>query len=302
MLRCRPLAPLLLSLLGVFAPRAAALAAEDAPQPPAADLCAGRGFSTLELAAREMQDAAASLNVIRFDAAWLEVQANLPCVPSVLTPRQAATIHQAYALGAFTNKQLDETRWSFTSVLDVLPNYEVSPSLAPGDDHPLDELLSQARAADSGVPLAVNMPRGASLFLDGKPQVQRPSNRAAIAQVFTDDGALLWAGYVYPTSPFPPPDMPAPPKSSQQKLARWTFVAGGAAAALAIGTGLGSSYLAGQAVDSSERIRLGPSPTPSEDLQRINQQANRANTLAVTAQTSAAVAVGLAGFGVVVLW
>ena len=302
MLRFRPLKNLLIPLLGLAAPSAVAFAGEDVPEAQAADPCAGRGFSTLELAAREMQDAAATLNVIRFDAAWLEVQANLPCVSSVLTPRQAATIHQAYALGAFTNRQVDETRWSFTSVLDVLPHYEVSPELAPGEDHPLDELLSLARAADSGVPLAVNMPRGASLFLDGKPQVQRPSNRAAIAQVFTDDGALLWAGYVYPTSVFPPPDMPAPPRSSQQKLARWTFVAGGAAAAVALGAGLGSSYLAGQAVDSSERVRLGPSPTALEDLQQYQQQANRANTLAITAQTSAAVAVGLAGFGVVVLW
>jgi hypothetical protein len=301
-LRFRPLSALLIGLIGLTAPQASAFAADDAPEEDAAEPCAGRGFSTLELAAREMQDAAATLNVMRFDAAWMEVQANLPCVPSVLTPRQAATIHQAYALGAFTNKQLDETRWSFTSVLDVLPNYEVPPSLAPGDDHPLDELLNQARAADSGVPLAVDMPRGASLFFDGKPQVQRPSNRAAVAQVFTDSGALLWAGYVYPSSTFPPPDMPAPPKSSQQKLARWTFLAGGAAAAVAIGTGLGASYLAGQAVDSSEHIRLGPSPAAWEDSQRVVQQANRANTLAVTAQTSAAVAVGLAGFGVVVLW
>lgn len=302
MLRFRPRSCLTLLLLSLGAPSAVALAGEDAPESTAADPCAGRGFSTLELAAREMQEAAATLNVVRFDAAWVEVQANLPCVSSVLTPRQAATIHQAYALGAFTNKQLDETRWSYTSVLDVLPNFEVSPALAPGDDHPLDELLNQARAADNGVPLAVEMPRGASLFLDGKPQVQRPSNRAAIAQVFTDSGALLWAGYVYPSSTFPPPDMPAPPKSSQQKLARYSFIAGGAVAALAVGTGLGSSYLAGQAADSSEVIRLGPSPAAWADSQRVEQQASRANTLAITAQTSAAVALGLTGLGVVILW
>ena len=268
----------------------------------AVDPCAGRGFSTLEMAAREMEDAAVALDVPAFEAAWARVQADLSCVPSVLTPRQAATIHKAYALGAFTNKQLDETRWSYTAMLDVLPNYELPDSLAPGSSHPLDRLLADAKAADSGVPRAVDLPRGTSLYLDGKAQAQRPSNRAAIAQVYTDDGALLWAGYVYPSSTFPPPNMPMPPKSDQERVARMSFVSAGALAALAVGTGLGTAYTLGQRDDTIDRIRLTPGPTPADELALFDQQATRSNLLIVTAQTSAVLALGLAGFGLVVLW
>ncbi|MCK6516080.1 hypothetical protein L6R46_13610 [Myxococcota bacterium] len=301
MLRFRPF---LWTLLWAPATIALLASAQTYAQEPteAVDPCAGRGFSTLEMAAREMERAAVELDVPAFESAWTQVQADLPCVPSVLTPRQAATIHKAYALGAFTNKQLDETRWSYTAMLDVLPNYELPDSLAPGSTHPLDRLLDDARTADSGVPRAVELPRGTSLYLDGKAQAQRPSNRAAIAQVYTDDGALLWAGYVYPNSTFPPPNMPTPPKSDQERVARISFVSAGALAGLAVGTGIGTAYLVQQRRDSADQIRLGAGPTSLDELNRYDQQATRSNLLIVTAQTSAVLALGLTGFGLVVLW
>lgn len=296
--------PLLISLLtlGLVSPLAAPLAfAQDAVEA-APDPCAARGFMALEQAGREMVDAASRLDEPRYEASWREVQANIPCIPSVLTPRQAATIHLAYALGAFAENEAEKARWSYSAALEVLPYYEVPETIAPGAGHPLERILDEAKAADNGVPLAVDLPRGAALYLDGKPQAQRPSNRGAVAQVFTDDGKLLWAGYLYPNTNFPPPDMPAPPKSNQQKVARLSFVSAGALAAVALGAGVGAAGLSGRFVDSAEIVRLGPSPTPNDDLQTLEQRANRANALSITAQSSAALALGLTGFGVVVLW
>ena len=301
MLRFRPLVfwPRWLSLaVALLAPALARGQDAAAPQDP----CAGRGFSTLDEAAQTMERAAIDLDVPTFQTAWAQVQVDVGCVPTVLTPRQAATIHKAYALGAFTDKQLDHTRWSYTSMLEVLPNYELPDALAPGDAHPLDRLLTAAREADNGVPVAVELPRGTSLYLDGKPQAQRPSNRAAVAQVYTDDGALLWAGYVYPDSTFPPPNMPAPPKTDQERVARISFIGAGAFAAVAVGAAAGTAYATQQRRDAADEIRLSDGLTPMDQLTRYEQQANRSNVFIVTAQTSAVLALGLTGFGLVVLW
>ncbi|MCB9743767.1 MAG: hypothetical protein H6740_14300 [Alphaproteobacteria bacterium] len=249
-----------------------------------------------ELAAS--QRAFSELDAEGFQAARLRSEQALGCLEGTLTPRLSAEVHLVMALGSFWDQDEAATLASMQALLALKPHYSFGPPLVPSGDHPLGELLAQAEAMDEGLPQAVTAPHGTMVRIDGSRTDERFPQRAAVAQVITESGELLWTGYVLPGDPLPPSGLPAVPKAPRQRLARGllvggaSFAAGGSAAVIA---GLAYRY---EANTLGTRIAAVDDTLTAEEGERFFTTVRRANTLGYAGQAGLLAGAALAGVGV----
>lgn len=275
------------------------LAGEAAAQQEAADPCT---LTSLELALDAGPDAFARMDDAAFVRARSDALASLACLDEALTPAQAADLHQLMALSAFRDMQDAEAVGAMQSLLQLLPHYRFAPPVVPSDSHPLNELLEQAQARSPGAPVTVDMPKGAVLRVDGARAEERQSALPAVVQVVSEQGEVLWGGYVLPEDPLPPADLPPLAKSPRERLSKGLLIGGGAMAlggVVAIGAG---SAMAGQREDIGGRvIQADPSLTP-EDAERYHTLYDRSNTLGYGGQAALLAGAAMGGLGLVLVF
>jgi len=244
----------------------------------------------------EVQAAGAAFSAMDLDgfvAARARAAEDLVCLAEPLTPPDAAAYHRMEALAAFLERDSDGVVTAFRAALSVQPAYELPTSMSP-PGHPLHTLYQAARDAPTAEPLAMLVPPGATVNVDGLQSTTRPADRPAVLQLVAHDGAVLWSGFVKtgaelpewpevelppaPTlAPLPVTEMPPPVRRTSVPL----LVSAGAVALAS-----GGMYVAAR----TSRARFDDPETPFEDLEGIRR---RTNTLETGSQVAGVAAVGM---------
>ena len=251
-------------------------------------------------AADRVQTAYGALDLVGLRAARESLLFTLSCAHEPLGVNTAAKVHLAMALGAFVDGDQPRAQAALGSLLVVLPAYQF-PSAWGGASHPLVKLLQTARETPPGTPTTIRLPYSTFIRLDGVRTNERFSGRAALAQVFRDDGVVVWTGYAWPDDELPP-DLPRTAISPQARVARGMFVVGGASLAAGITTGALALSMEGQRRLELEQTINERAEDPIAARAEYFQDRRQVNTLSTAAGiTLAAGAIGLTA-GVVLVW
>lgn len=233
----------------------------------------------------------AAMDVEGFSSRQARADADLACLEEPLTRSDVAAYHRMSGMSAFLQRDREGAVAAFRAALAVQPAFELPASIAP-EGHPLRALYEQAAVATDADPVAVLVPRGATLLVDGQRSTTRPVDRPALLQLLGPDGAVLWSGRVdagavlpaWPEVPevegvaeaLPVAPMPAPRKVSIPLLS------GAGVAVVAAGGLYAGAWASRAAYDDPD--------TPFEDLDGLR---TRTNTLTTASQVTAVTAVGL---------
>ncbi|MCB9792467.1 MAG: hypothetical protein H6741_07030 [Alphaproteobacteria bacterium] len=255
-------------------------------------------LNALDAALDDAERAFAAMDEAGYDDARARAEQALGCLEVPITPRLSADYHRLMALTAFGDLDAPSAVLSLQAMLAIQPHYHFTDPLVPPGDHPLHELLERAQAGSPGVPITVDMPRGTVLRIDGARAVERQSALPAVVQVLSDEGEVLWGGYVLPTDPLPPADLPTLPRSPRQRVSRG-LIAGGASLVVLGGASLvTASVYEGQARDYALRIGQGDASLTAADGPRYETIYTRANAFGYAGQAALLAGVALGGVGV----
>jgi len=133
------------------------------------------------------------LEVERFRELVEQAHQAVPCLASAISPHDAAQLHLATALEAWTRRDEDQVEQALRGLLELQPDYQPSVVIAP-DGGGLAAAFEVARAAGPGpkAPLP-----GLELYVDGQRSAALPQDRAAVVQwaaVGSFESRYAWPG------------------------------------------------------------------------------------------------------------
>lgn len=254
----------------------------------------------IEAAAEGVRVAYLNANVEAVRAEWANTLTTLACAGELLGLHTAAKVHEAAALASFAAADADSARIAWASLLVSWPHYALSEDLAP-TGHPLRALFDEAQALAPGTPSTVRIPIGSFLRLDGVRTEERFSQRAALVQVLTDPGEVLYTGYAWPSNALPPP-LPRRALAPQLRAGRAFVTVGGLALAGGVAAGAAAMSLEADRRERAVLINAGPAENPERVYTQYVTLSEQIELLSTAALVGGAVgAVAMAG-GVVLIW
>lgn len=157
------------------------------------------GTTTRDLAQgiSDVEAAFVSMDINAFNESETRTIQSVACLEEAITPYDAAGFHRMSALGSFIMRDEEAAKASYTAALTSQPNYNLPVSLAP-EGKSLDQLYDDARVLAENQPdrVAVEIPRGTIMTVDGRRGQMRPIDLPCIIQLLDHKGAVLWSGYV----------------------------------------------------------------------------------------------------------
>lgn len=221
-----------------------------------------------------------------------EMRAVLPCVSDPIPRALAAAVHRGEGLRAAADGEQERAVCAFAAAREAEPAWRFPEGLLP-PGHPLLALYNEPVDA-APLPLP---PGGGTVRVDGQVAEAVPDGRAAIIQVFGDDGGVLTTVYHWPEQPLPErPAMAFDPVTYDHlgsmrlppEPRPWGWLVAGGAGAVATGV------LYGLAASSAHRYEDPDThPAALDLLQR------RANGLVVASGATGLVSVSLLVVGAV---
>lgn len=145
----------------------------------------------------DVEAAFVSMDINAFNEAEERTHTNVECLKEALTPYDSAGFHRMSALRAFIVRDEDSAKYAYVAALTAQPNYNLPESLAPPGKS-LDLLYKDARllAEEKADRIAVDIPTGAIMLVDGRRDQMRPVGRPALVQLLDLKGTVLWSGYL----------------------------------------------------------------------------------------------------------
>ena len=254
----------------------------------------------IEAAAEAVRVAYLNANVEAVRAEWANTLTTLACAGELLGLHTAAKVHEAAALASFAAADADSARIAWASLLVSWPHYALSEDIAP-TGHPLRTLFDEAQSLPPGTPSTVRIPIGSFLRLDGVRTEERFSQRAALVQVLTDPGEVLYTGYAWPHDPLPPP-LPRRALAPQLRAGRAFITVGGLALAGGVAAGAAAMSLEADRRERAVLINAGPAENPERVYTNYVTLSEQIELLSTAALVGGAVGtVAMAG-GVVLIW
>lgn len=254
----------------------------------------------IEAAAEAVRVAYLNANVEAVRAEWANTLTTLACAGELLGLHTAAKVHEAAALASFAAADADSARIAWASLLVSWPHYALSEDIAP-TGHPLRALFDEAQSLPPGTPSTVRIPIGSFLRLDGVRTEERFSQRAALVQVLTDPGEVLYTGYAWPHDPLPPP-LPRRALAPQLRAGRAFITVGGLALAGGVAAGAAAMSLEADRRERAVLINAGPAENPERVYTNYVTLSEQIELLSTAALVGGAVGtVAMAG-GVVLIW
>lgn len=244
---------------------------------------------------------AGSKGAVAFDQARDAMREGAGCLSAPPTPRQAALVHAAEALAAFTTKDLQRTQSAFQAMIESDPTFGLSEETAPPEG-----LVDRQRQAALAMPpaerAAVALPQGYTLVVDGAISPTRPSSRPALLVIVESDGDVYWSGIV-PVGgriPDPPPSVALAEPPTERRPLPWFVAASGVAVAAG---GMWAAEQRGARQISALRTDIAQNATEDEVGMSYDEASalyDRTAALRIAAPVTAGVALGLGAVGVVV--
>jgi hypothetical protein len=136
----------------------------------------------------------ANLDLDGFGARTGMVWDQLPCLSEALTPLDVADVYKLRALDALLAQDDERVRDSLRSARAAAPDYRLPASIAP-KGHPLKIAFDEV-GDDMSPREDLPVPSEARVLVDGQAVLTRPTDRAAIVQLVTIDGAVAWTQMV----------------------------------------------------------------------------------------------------------
>jgi len=145
----------------------------------------------------DVEAAFVSMDINAFNESEARTVDGVTCLEEALTPYDAAGFHRMTALGSFIVRDEESAKAAYVAALTSQPNYNLPESLAPKGKS-LDSLYTEARilAEEKADRVAVEIPRGAIMTVDGRREQMRPIGRPCLLQLLDMKGAVLWSGYI----------------------------------------------------------------------------------------------------------
>ena len=145
----------------------------------------------------------------RFAAAQDRAAALLPCLSEPLAPTEAAAFHGMMALGAFLQQDDAGAVNSFRAAIAADLTYTLPRDLVP-DGHPILVQIQVASSLTGSIPISLPDLSPDSITVDGGPATSAPTDRPAVLQRLSSDGAVrdtvyLPAGVALPSWAPPTP-------------------------------------------------------------------------------------------------
>jgi len=237
------------------------------------------------------------MDAAAFAEARESARASLACMDRRAPPALAGAYHRMEALDAYLTRNFDGTRAAFRAALTSAPDYALPPELAP-EGNRLSTLYEEARTL-SDPEVAVAIPEGFTLVVDGSEKSERPESRPAIYQGFTTETTPLWTDWLKPEAPLPdwgpPPTVERPERSGGGLL--WS-----AAGVAVVSGGLWTGALInrGKALDYGDQI--SNDALDASESGAVDTAVQRARWMGYAAQATTGAAAGLGVAGVVVRW
>lgn len=148
---------------------------------------------------------------VAFYAGVQRAQAGLGCVHEALSPAQAAVIHQAMGVLAFSQSDTATAVASLRAAMAARPERPLPDTITSAVPQ-LDALQRQATAAGAPTTQAFSPVLGARTLIDGKAASAGPTDAPYLLQVLWDsDQNVHWTGYFPVGSPAPTLTLLAPP-------------------------------------------------------------------------------------------
>ena len=148
-------------------------------------------------AVNDVDQAFVAMDINRFNETEARATSGIECLEEALPPYDAAGVHRSAALRAFIVRDTEAARTSYATALAAQPNFNLPLAIAP-EGNSLHQLYTEARELAEEKPdrIALEVPRGTVLLVDGRRVQMRPLNRPAVIQLVDLQGAVLWSGYV----------------------------------------------------------------------------------------------------------
>lgn len=251
-----------------------------------------------------------------FNAAWARVLADVSCLDHILSPADAALVHQFAGLHAFVTGNRVTATAAFRRAQELANTPPLPPEVAPTGG-PVDRAWSEALSTPTPSTSTIET-QGYSLYIDGSKHALRVDGAPAVLQYENAMGELRWSGLVGASGlgPSLEPDVsnmpeelePLPllqgsnlddaPATSFQPNVPLLASAGGVTV-VATGLLIGGMSAKGAFTDEvGTCISAGCDSTP-EDL---DVRRKKANTLGYAAQGTFVVAAGLGIASLTVTW
>lgn len=119
----------------------------------------------------------------------------LSCVTRVVTPEEAAAIHQAEGLRAFLANELDDAQACFARSNGLQPKRPLPADIAPAGSR-LATLLAAATSSPSMETGRLALGPGLTSYVDGWKGAYFPAHGPYVLQITDAGGAVLWSGYI----------------------------------------------------------------------------------------------------------
>jgi hypothetical protein len=150
-----------------------------------AETCTDATDAALAAASRA-RTAFDALDEAGFDRAYGEALGASRCVHRLLTPAEARSLHEVFALGEFANGHPEATKAHFAAIKALDPSWRpptANPRLGPLYAVDVEPTTAPARSLPTG-----------QLVIDGTPTDVVPTHRAYFAQATSADGKVIFAG------------------------------------------------------------------------------------------------------------
>ena len=247
-------------------------------------------------------------------AAEQRARESLACLEVPLEPDLVRRLYVVRSLDALARQPRDEDqiRALLVGMLAQDPELTFDPQLArPGSLLPM--LLEEVRQQPAPPPPApLTLPEGCCAWLDGQRAAARPAGRPTLLQLSTEDGEVVYTGWLWPGQPLPTELCPSPPPPERAVVlvpiepltpppGQRLLQAGGAGLAVSGGLALGA-ILTGQRYASLDERYAGstePVGTLADEELRLRRQGN---ALGASAVVGGAVSLGVLSAGVVLRW
>lgn len=161
--------------------------------------------TALRLMMRQAEEAYRALDIEAFRSSLDSAATQLPCIDERLGAPDIARYHRLQGLLASVVGDTARAQQAFLAARSLEPGFRLPLDMVPAE-HPT-RLEYAALPLDSVVWEPLPPPRQGRLFIDGTEQLQRPTNRPAVAQRLDEadrivDGSYLWPGaaLAYPTA------------------------------------------------------------------------------------------------------
>ena len=258
---------------------------------------------TAEVLQAAIDDAFSSFLVRSQDdlrAARQRIEQTVACLEEPIDPPLVRHLHLAVALDEFARYPRDDDA-VYESLKGVDPQDLDSIVSA---EHLLAQMMTLTQQQTSAPPIAVVLPEGCCLLLDGEEATARPIDRAALVQLTDETGTVLLSGWLAPEQPVPvehcPPIATVAAPSEPGPTGRGLRMAGGAG--LAVSSGLLTAALIAQ----HRYTALDEQPLDGRTIETLQAEADglrqTGNTLASAAVATSTLSTAALGVGLILRW